>query len=137
MCFLLLRRLYNESKSLHASHDASLLKCDDDGYQRENELSQTILIRLQAGAFESLCEHLRARSDLVPNMELMTISGFCRNCLAKVSCQILNTESILVTFKVLSYRPINDFCSGLLLKHVVSQTSPIKLAPFFGTSLMN
>ncbi len=100
MRFLLFSRLYNESKSLHASHDASLLKCDDDGYERKNELSQTILIRLQAGAFESLCEHLRARSDLVPNMELMTISGFCRNCLAKVSCMvdILNTEGILVTF---------------------------------------
>lgn len=76
-------RLYNESKNLHASHDATLLKCDNG----ENVvLSEAILIRLQARAFESLCEHLRARSDLVANMELMTISGFCRNCLAKVSC---------------------------------------------------
>ncbi len=80
MRFAFFSRLYNESKNLHASHDAALLKSDDG----ENVLlSEAILIRLQAGAFESLCEHLRARSDLVPNMELMTISGFCRNCLAK------------------------------------------------------
>ena len=42
-----------------------------------------ILEHMKAGAFQSLCVHLRARSDAVPNMELMTISGFCRNCLAK------------------------------------------------------
>ncbi|KAK1734842.1 molybdopterin adenylyltransferase [Skeletonema marinoi] len=95
-------RLYNESKTLHATHDATLLKCDDDEYQRQTELSQAILTRLKAGAFESLCEHLRARSDLVPNMELMTISGFCRNCLAKwlvvearhISNQIVSNEVV-------------------------------------------
>ncbi len=80
MCFAFCSRLYNESKNLHASHDAALLKCDN---VESVVLSEAILIRLQAGAFESLCEHLRARSDLVANMELMTISGFCRNCLAK------------------------------------------------------
>jgi hypothetical protein len=86
MRIFLVSRLYNESANLHATHDATLLKCADDEYQRQtNNLSQRIQTRLQARAFESLCEHLRARSDLVPNMDLMTISGFCRNCLAKVS----------------------------------------------------
>ena len=41
------------------------------------------MVRLRAGAFLSLCRHLRDRSDEVQNMELMTIGGFCRNCLAK------------------------------------------------------
>ena len=39
--------------------------------------------KLEAGAFASLCSHLRDRSDAVQNMDLMALSGFCRNCLAK------------------------------------------------------
>ena len=78
-------QLYNESKSLHATHDASLLKSAEDQDRSRTKLSKAILTRLQAGAFESLCQHLKDRSELVQNMELMTISGFCRNCLAKVS----------------------------------------------------
>ncbi|KAL7549495.1 hypothetical protein ACHAWF_012759 [Thalassiosira exigua] len=38
---------------------------------------------MASGAFLSLCRHLRERSDEVQNMDLMTIGGFCRNCLAK------------------------------------------------------
>jgi hypothetical protein len=44
----------------------------------------TLLERLQAGAFQSLCRHLVERSDAVSNMDLMIHGGFCRNCLAKV-----------------------------------------------------
>lgn len=47
-------------------------------------ISDDIMMRLQAGAFNSLCHHLRVRSDEVQNIDLMSISGFCRNCLAKV-----------------------------------------------------
>ena len=50
----------------------------------QNHLPPETLEKLQAAAFRSLCRHLQERSDLVPNMELMTLSGFCRNCLAKV-----------------------------------------------------
>lgn len=38
---------------------------------------------LEAGAFRSLCLHLQQRSNEVQNIDLMTLSGFCRNCLAK------------------------------------------------------
>jgi uncharacterized protein len=38
-------------------------------------------IELQAAAFRRLTEHLRSRSD-VQNIDLMTLAGFCRNCLA-------------------------------------------------------
>ena len=37
---------------------------------------------LEAAAFRSLVEHLQKRND-VQNIELMNLSGFCRNCLSK------------------------------------------------------
>lgn len=44
----------------------------------------TIMEQMAAAAFGALCEHLHRRSDEVQNIDLMTIGGFCRNCLAKV-----------------------------------------------------
>ena len=37
---------------------------------------------LQSAAFERLISHLRERKD-VQNIDLMNLSGFCRNCLSK------------------------------------------------------
>ena len=37
---------------------------------------------LEAAAFRRLVAHLRERSD-VQNIDLMNLSGFCRNCLSK------------------------------------------------------
>lgn len=37
---------------------------------------------LEAAAFRRLVAHLRARTD-VQNIDLMTLSGFCRNCLSR------------------------------------------------------
>ncbi len=37
---------------------------------------------LEAAAFRTLVEHLRSRTD-VQNIDLMNLSGFCRNCLSK------------------------------------------------------
>ncbi|AQZ93477.1 DUF1244 domain-containing protein [Halopseudomonas phragmitis] len=39
-------------------------------------------IELEAAAFRNLVSHLRSRKD-VQNIDLMTLAGFCRNCLAK------------------------------------------------------
>jgi len=36
---------------------------------------------LEAAVFRRLVEHLRARTD-VQNIDLMTLAGFCRNCLS-------------------------------------------------------
>eukprot|EP00550_Attheya_septentrionalis_P010137 CAMPEP_0198301152 /NCGR_PEP_ID=MMETSP1449-20131203/50739_1 /TAXON_ID=420275 /ORGANISM="Attheya septentrionalis, Strain CCMP2084" /LENGTH=388 /DNA_ID=CAMNT_0044003165 /DNA_START=50 /DNA_END=1216 /DNA_ORIENTATION=+ len=55
---------------------------EDDGYCQEN-IPSSIMTELEAGAFRRLCAHLRDRSDEVQNLDLMTLSGFCRNCLAK------------------------------------------------------
>ena len=37
---------------------------------------------LEAAAFRRLVEHFRTRTD-VQNIDLMNLSGFCRNCLSK------------------------------------------------------
>ena len=37
---------------------------------------------LEAAAFRRLVQHLRERND-VQNIDLMILSGFCRNCLSK------------------------------------------------------
>jgi Protein of unknown function (DUF1244) len=58
----------------------------DNGNGNSLVLDADILLQLQAAAFRSLCRHLQERSDLVSNMDLMSVSGFCRNCLAKVCC---------------------------------------------------
>jgi hypothetical protein len=39
-------------------------------------------IQAEAEAFRSLVAHLQQRSD-VQNIDLMNLSGFCRNCLSK------------------------------------------------------
>ena len=39
-------------------------------------------IQVEAAEFRSLVAHLQQRSD-VQNIDLMNLSGFCRNCLSK------------------------------------------------------
>lgn len=39
-------------------------------------------IELEAAAFRTLVGHLRERTD-VQNIDLMNLSGFCRNCLSR------------------------------------------------------
>ena len=38
--------------------------------------------QLQSSVFERLIQHLRERKD-VQNIDLMNLTGFCRNCLSK------------------------------------------------------
>lgn len=46
------------------------------------EIDDATRTRLEAGAFRRLVEHLRERSD-VQNIDMMTLAGFCRNCLSR------------------------------------------------------
>jgi hypothetical protein len=50
-------------------------------------------IELEAAAFRSLVEHLRVRTD-VQNIDLMTLSGFCRNCLSRWYQEAANDKGI-------------------------------------------
>ena len=45
-------------------------------------LDETTRTQLEAAAFRRLVAHLRERSD-VQNIDLMTMAGFCRNCLSR------------------------------------------------------
>ena len=48
----------------------------------EIELDEATRTELEAAAFRTLVDHLRKRTD-VQNIDLMNLSGFCRNCLSK------------------------------------------------------
>jgi hypothetical protein len=45
-------------------------------------MDDTTRTELEAAAFRRLVAHLRERTD-VQNIDLMNLSGFCRNCLSK------------------------------------------------------
>ena len=45
-------------------------------------MDNTTKKELQSAAFERLIQHLRERKD-VQNIDLMNLTGFCRNCLSK------------------------------------------------------
>jgi hypothetical protein len=44
-------------------------------------MDDTTRTALEAAAFRRLVDHLRSRTD-VQNIDLMTLAGFCRNCLS-------------------------------------------------------
>jgi len=46
------------------------------------ELDQATQTELEAAAFRHLLQHLREHTE-VQNIDLMNLSGFCRNCLSK------------------------------------------------------
>ncbi|MEO1089002.1 MAG: DUF1244 domain-containing protein [Pseudomonadota bacterium] len=46
------------------------------------QLDDRLRTELEAAAFRRLVAHFRERTD-VQNIDLMTMAGFCRNCLSK------------------------------------------------------
>jgi hypothetical protein len=46
------------------------------------EMDAATRTELEAAAFRRLVQHLQERTD-VQNIDLMTLSGFCRNCLSR------------------------------------------------------
>lgn len=47
-----------------------------------DQLSKQDRIAIEAAAFRGLVAHLQQRAD-VQNIDLMSLAGFCRNCLSK------------------------------------------------------
>ena len=45
-------------------------------------MNENVQLKIEARAFRKLVNHLRERND-VQNIDLMNISGFCRNCLSR------------------------------------------------------
>ncbi len=52
---------------------------------------------LEAAAFRRLVDHLRERND-VQNIDLMNLSGFCRNCLSKWYVAAAEERGLPVTY---------------------------------------
>ena len=50
-------------------------------------------IELEAAAFRALRDHLRERTD-VQDIDLMNLSGFCRNCLSRWYQEAANARGI-------------------------------------------
>ena len=46
-----------------------------------SDIDDKTRVELEAAVFRRMVEHLRARTD-VQNIDMMTLAGFCRNCLS-------------------------------------------------------
>jgi hypothetical protein len=53
-------------------------------------------IELQAAAFRALRDHLQSRTD-VQNIDMMTLTGFCRNCLSRWVQEAADTKGITLS----------------------------------------
>ncbi len=60
------------------------------------EIDQTTRTELEAAAFRSLVEHLRAHPE-VQNIDLMNLAGFCRNCLSNWMQEAADARGIAMT----------------------------------------
>lgn len=60
-------------------------------------MDQKTQTELEAAAFRRLVEHLRERTD-VQNIDLMNLSGFCRNCLSKWYAAAAKDRGIAVDY---------------------------------------
>lgn len=54
-------------------------------------------LKLEAAAFRGLVAHLQRRTD-VQNIDLMNLSGFCRNCLAKWYLSAAQEEGVEMNY---------------------------------------
>jgi hypothetical protein len=52
---------------------------------------------LEAAAFRALRDHLIARRPDVQNIDLMTLAGFCRNCLSRWYQEAANDRGIAMS----------------------------------------
>ena len=59
----------------------------------DGALEPDVRERLEAAAFRRLVAHLRGRTD-VQNIDLMTLAGFCRNCLSNWYLEAAQAEGI-------------------------------------------
>ena len=58
-----------------------------------SDIDKATQTELEAAAFRTLVSHLRERTD-VQNIDLMNLSGFCRNCLSRWYMEAANEKGI-------------------------------------------
>ncbi|MCC5954725.1 MAG: DUF1244 domain-containing protein [Natronohydrobacter sp.] len=56
-------------------------------------MDDTTRTELEAAAFRTLLEHLNRRTD-VQNIDMMNLTGFCRNCLSRWYQEAANARGI-------------------------------------------
>lgn len=61
-----------------------------------SEIDQKTQTELEAAAFRRLLSHLRERTD-VQNIDLMTLAGFCRNCLSNWYKDAADAQGVALT----------------------------------------
>ena len=85
-------------------------------------------IELEAAAFRRLRDHLSARTD-VQNIDMMNLTGFCRNCLSRWYQEAANERGIDMTKdqgrEAFYGMPYDDF-----KKTNQTEAGPEKLAKF-------
>ena len=59
----------------------------------EQDIDPQTRLELEAAAYRRLRDHLRARTD-VQNIDMMTLAGFCRNCLSRWYMEEANDKGI-------------------------------------------
>ena len=64
--------------------------------ETKTDIPRATAIELEAAAFRRLVEHLRSRGD-VQNIDMMTLAGFCRNCLSKWYEEAAKDKGIALT----------------------------------------
>lgn len=60
------------------------------------ELDAATTTELEAAAFRTLVAHLRERSD-VQNIDMMNLTGFCRNCLSRWYREAAQARDIVIS----------------------------------------
>lgn len=63
------------------------------------QITPAVATELEAAAFRRLVAHLRGRND-VQNIDMMNLSGFCRNCLANWYQDAANEHGIELSKEV-------------------------------------
>lgn len=61
-----------------------------------SQIDEKARTELEAAVFRRLVEHLRARTD-VQNIDLMNLSGFCRNCLSNWLKEAADAKGVAMT----------------------------------------
>ncbi len=83
---------------------------------------------IEAAVFRRLVHHLRARSD-VQNIDLMTLAGFCRNCLAKWYSAAARERGIDIDYDAARERVYGEPYESWKAKHQTEAT-PEKIADY-------
>tara|TARA_B100001248_G_scaffold254050_1_gene231986 strand:+ start:2792 stop:3052 length:261 start_codon:yes stop_codon:yes gene_type:complete len=65
---------------------------------KETMISSKQKLNIQSKVFEKLILHLQERTD-VQNIDLMNLSGFCRNCLSKWYSEAAKEEGLEIDYE--------------------------------------